>query len=145
LDEWRRSWKPWLRGTFIGFPIGTLPAGRAEIPTFLSYTLEKRLSPHPEEFEIGAIEGVAGPEAANNAAPAGVLAPLLTLGLPTSATAVVFRAAFKRYGIYPGPSLVVRNPDVGWVLRASPYYGNTWLLVLSVRLAGVWVRLLSIP
>src|SRR3546814_14984551 len=85
-DEWKRSWKPWLRGSALGFPFGALPAGGAEIPTFLSYMLEKRLSKRKEEFGKGAIEGVAGPEAANNSAAAGVLVPLLTLGLPTSAT-----------------------------------------------------------
>lgn len=144
-NEWRRSWKPWLRGTVIGFPIGTLPAGGAEIPTFLSYTLEKRLSKHPEEFATGAIEGVAGPEAANNAAAAGVLAPLLTLGLPTSATAAVLLAAFQRYGINPGPTLFERNPDLVWGLIASLYIGNVMLLVLNLPLAGIWVRLLAIP
>src|ERR671912_952487 len=91
--DWRRSWKPWLRGTFLGFPIGALPAGGAEIPTFLSYLLEKRLTKHPEEFGHGAIEAVAGPEAANNASAAGTLAPLLSLGLPTSATAAIMLAA----------------------------------------------------
>ena len=79
-EEWRRSWKPWLRGTALGFPFGALPAGGTEIPTFLSYFLEKKLTKHPEEFGRGAIEGVAGPEAANNAAVAGVLVPLLALG-----------------------------------------------------------------
>src|SRR5262249_42684622 len=86
-EDWRRSWKPWLRGTAIGFPMGTLPAGGSEIPTFLSYAVEKRLSKNTGEFGKGAIEGVAGPEATNNAAGTGVLVPLLTLGLPTSATA----------------------------------------------------------
>src|SRR5687767_13598075 len=84
-EDWRRSWKPWLRGTAIGFPLGVLPCGGAEIPTLISYVTEKRLSDHPEQFGHGAIEGVAGPEAANNAAAAGVLVPLLTLGLPSSA------------------------------------------------------------
>ena len=88
-EDWRRSWKPWLRGTAIGFPIGTIPAGGADVATFLSYAAERRLSPHGDEFGKGAIEGVAGPEAANNAAAAGVLVPLLTLGLPTSATAAI--------------------------------------------------------
>ena len=97
-EDWARSWKPWLRGTLLGFPFGVLPAGGAEIPTFLSYALEKRLSKHPEEFGHGAIEGVAGPEAANNASAAGVLVPLLTLGLPTSATAAIMLAAFQQYG-----------------------------------------------
>ena len=144
-DEWRRSWKPWLRGTALGFPIGSLPAGGAEIPTFLSYALEKRLTKYPEEFGHGAIEGVAGPEAANNASAAGVLAPLLTLGLPTSATAAILLAAFQRYGLNPGPTLFDQNPDLVWGLIASLYIGNTMLLILNLPLAGVWVRLLAIP
>jgi putative tricarboxylic transport membrane protein len=144
-EDWARSWKPWLRGTAIGFPIGSLPAGGAEIPTFLSYALEKRLSKHPEEFGQGAIEGVAGPEAANNASAAGVLAPLLTLGLPTSATAAILLAAFQRYGLNPGPTLFQRDPDLVWGLIASLYIGNVMLLVLNLPLAGVWVRLLAIP
>ena len=94
-EDWARSWKPWLRGTALGFPFGVLPAGGAEIPTFLSYALEKRLAKNPEEFGHGAIEGVAGPEAANNASAAGVLVPLLTLGLPTSATAEIGRASCR--------------------------------------------------
>ena len=104
-EEWRRSWKPWLRGTAIGFPLGVLPMGGSVIPTFLSYLAEKRLSAHPEEFGRGAIEGVAGPEAANNASAAGVLVPLLTLGLPSSATAAILLAAFQQYGLQPGPLL----------------------------------------
>ncbi len=144
-DDWRRSWKPWLRGTAIGFPIGSLPAGGAEIPTFLSYSLEKKLTKHPEEFGKGAIEGVAGPEAANNASAAGVLVPLLTLGLPTSATAAIILAAFQRYNIQPGPQLFDRNPDLVWGLIASLYIGNLMLLVLNLPLVGLWVRLLTIP
>jgi putative tricarboxylic transport membrane protein len=144
-EDWARSWKPWLRGTAIGFPIGSLPAGGAEIPTFLSYALEKRLSKHPEEFGHGAIEGVAGPEAANNASAAGVLTPLLTLGLPTSATAAILLAAFQRYGLNPGPTLFQRDPELVWGLIASLYIGNVMLLVLNLPLAGVWVRLLAIP
>jgi putative tricarboxylic transport membrane protein len=144
-EEWARSWKPWLRGTLLGFPIGSLPAGGAEIPTFLSYALEKRLSKHPEEFGKGAIEGVAGPEAANNASAAGVLAPLLTLGLPTSATAAILLVAFQRYGLDPGPTLFRQDPELVWGLIASLYIGNAMLLVLNLPLAGVWVRLLAIP
>jgi putative tricarboxylic transport membrane protein len=144
-EEWRRSWKPWLRGTAIGFPIGALPAGGAEIPTFLSYLVEKRLSPKPEEFGKGAIEGVAGPEAANNAAATGVLAPLLTLGLPTSATAAILLAAFQGYGLQPGPLLFQNSPDLVWGLIASLYIGNLMLLVLNLPLAPLWVRLLMIP
>jgi len=144
-EEWRRSWKPWLRGTLLGFPIGALPAGGAEIPTFLSYLTEKRLSAHPEEFGKGAIEGVAGPEAANNASAAGVLAPLLTLGLPTSATAAILLAAFQGYGLQPGPLLFERSPDLVWGVIASLYIGNVMLLILNLPLAPLWVRLLSIP
>jgi putative tricarboxylic transport membrane protein len=144
-DEWRRSWKPWLRGTVIGFPIGALPAGGAEIPTFLSYSIEKNLTKHPEEFGKGAIEGVAGPEAANNASAAGVLVPLLTLGLPTSATAAILLVAFQRYGLNPGPLLFDKDPDLVWGLIASLYIGNVMLLFLNLPLAGVWVRLLAIP
>ena len=104
-EDWQRSWGPWLRGTLIGFPLGVLPAGGAVIPTFVSYMVEKQLSARPEEFGHGAIEGVAGPEAANNAAAAGVLVPLLTLGLPSSATAAILLTAFQQYGLQPGPLL----------------------------------------
>ncbi|GMA15001.1 tripartite tricarboxylate transporter permease [Deinococcus metallilatus] len=144
-EDWRRSWKPWLRGTALGFPFGAIPAGGAEIPTFLSYTLEKRLTRRPEEFGKGAIEGVAGPEAANNAAAAGVLVPLLTLGLPTSATAAILLAAFQQYGLQPGPLLFVTNGDLVWGLIASLYIGNVMLLALNLPLAPVWARLLLIP
>jgi putative tricarboxylic transport membrane protein len=144
-EDWARSWKPWLRGAAIGFPIGGLPVGGAEIPTFLSYWLEKRLSKNPEEFGKGAIEGVAGPEAANNASAAGVLVPLLTLGLPTSATAAIMLAAFQEYNLQPGPLLFASNPDLVWGLIASLYIGNFMLLVLNLPLAPLWARLLEIP
>ena len=144
-EDWKRSWKPWLRGTALGFPIGVLPAGGSEIPTFLSYAVEKRLSKHPEEFGNGAIEGVAGPEAANNAAAAGILVPLLTLGLPTSATSAILLSAFQGYGLQPGPLLFVNNAQLVWGLIASLYIGNFMLIVLNLPLAGMWVRLLLIP
>ena len=144
-EEWRRSWKPWLRGTALGFPFGALPAGGTEIPTFLSYFLEKKLTKHPEEFGRGAIEGVAGPEAANNAAVAGVLVPLLALGLPTSATAAILLAAFEQYNLQPGPLLFSGSSTLVWGLIASLYIGNVMLLVLNLPLVGLWVRLLSIP
>jgi putative tricarboxylic transport membrane protein len=144
-EDWARSWKPWLRGTFLGFPIGALPAGGSEIPTFLSYLAEKRLARKPEEFGKGAIEAVAGPEAANNAAVAGTLAPLLALGLPTSATAAILLAAFQQYGLQPGPLLFDNNPDLVWGLIASLYVGNALLLLLNLPLVGMWVRLLAIP
>jgi putative tricarboxylic transport membrane protein len=144
-DDWKRSWKPWLRGTFLGFPIGALPAGGAEIPTFLSYSTEKRLARHPGDFGKGAIEGVAGPEAANNASAAGTLVPLLTLGLPTSATAAMMLAGFQQYGLNPGPLLFAEKPDLVWGLIASLFIANAMLLVLNLPLVGLWVRLLSIP
>jgi putative tricarboxylic transport membrane protein len=144
-EEWRRSWKPWLRGTAIGFPLGVLPCGGSEVPTFLSYVTEKRLSGRPEQFGTGAIEGVAGPEAANNAAAAGVLVPLLTLGLPSSATAAVMLTAFQQYGLQPGPLLFASRPDLVWTLIASLYIGNVMLLVLNLPLVGVWARVLLVP
>jgi len=144
-EEWGRSWKPWLRGSVLGFPLGALPAGGTEIPTFLSYLIEKRLTKKPEEFGKGAIEGVAGPEAANNSAVAGVLVPLLTLGLPTSATAAILLAAFQQYGLQPGPLLFSGESKLVWGLIASLYIGNFMLLVLNLPLVGLWVRLLSIP
>ncbi|WP_250005652.1 tripartite tricarboxylate transporter permease [Actinoplanes sp. M2I2] len=144
-EDFRRSWPAWLRGTALGFPIGSLPAGGADVPTFLSYSLEKRLSKHREQFGRGAIEGVAGPEAANNAAAAGVLVPLLTIGLPTSATAAVILTAFQSYGLQPGPQLFSESGDLVWALIASLYIGNVLLLVLNLPLARAWVRLLTIP
>jgi putative tricarboxylic transport membrane protein len=144
-EDWRRSWKPWLRGAAFGFPIGALPAGGAEIPTFMSYSTEKRLTEHPEEFGRGAIEGVAGPEAANNASAAGTLVPLLTLGLPTSATAAMMLAGFQQYGLNPGPLLFAEKPDLVWGLIASLFIANAMLLVLNLPLVGLWVRLLAIP
>ncbi|MDO6386013.1 MULTISPECIES: tripartite tricarboxylate transporter permease [unclassified Uliginosibacterium] len=143
--DWRRSWKPWLRGTLIGFPFGTIPAGGTEMPTFLSYSTEKKLASHPEEFGKGAIEGVAGPEAANNAAATGTLVPLLTLGIPTSATAAIMLSAFQQYNITPGPLLFDTNPELVWGLIASLYIGNVMLLVLNLPLVGIWVQLLRIP
>ncbi|HLL39312.1 MAG TPA: tripartite tricarboxylate transporter permease, partial [Rubrobacteraceae bacterium] len=143
-EDWRRSWKPWLRGTGIGFPFGTLPTGGAEIPTFLSYNVEKQLSRHKEEFGKGAIEGVAGPEAANNAAFSGVLIPLLTLGIPTSATAAILLAAFQIFNLQPGPLLFENSPDLVWALIASLYIGNVMLLILNLPLIKIWVKLLEI-
>ncbi len=144
-DEWRRSWAPWLRGTAIGFPMGALPAGGAELPTLMSYAIEKRLAATPDEFGHGAIEAVAGPEAANNASAAGTLVPLLTLGLPTSATAAVLLAAFQQFGLQPGPLLFEHEPKLVWGVIASLYIGNVMLLVLNLPLVGLWVKLLSIP
>jgi putative tricarboxylic transport membrane protein len=144
-SDFRRSWPAWLRATGIGFPFGAIPAGGTEIPTFLSYSMERKLSKHPEEFGKGAIEGVAGPEAANNAAATGVLVPLLTLGIPTSATAAILLGAFQNYGLQPGPLLFQSQTDLVWGLIASLYVGNVMLLVLNLPLIGIWVRVLEIP
>lgn len=145
-SEWKRSWPAWLRATFIGFPFGTVPAGGSEIPTFLSYATEKKLSKHKEEFgTTGAIEGVAGPEAANNAAITATLIPLLTLGIPTSNTTAILLGAFQNYGINPGPQLFDANAALVWALIASLYIGNVMLLVLNLPLVGLWVKLLKIP
>ncbi|MGO4835110.1 tripartite tricarboxylate transporter permease, partial [Rhizobiaceae sp. 2RAB30] len=144
-EDWARSWKPWLRGTAVGFPIGAMPAGGAEIGTFLSYSLEKQLATKPEEFGKGAIEGVAGPEAANNASAAGTLVPLLTLGLPTTATAAIMLAGFQQFGLQPGPLLFISNAPLVWGLIASLLVANLMLLVLNLPLVGLWVRLLAIP
>ncbi len=144
-QDWKRSWKPWLRGTALGFPFGAVPAGGAEIPTFLSYILEKKLSRHPEEFGHGAIEGVAGPEAANNASAAGTFVPMLSLGLPTNATAAVLLAALTSYGIQPGPLLLQRESTLVWALLASLFIGNALLVVLNLPLAPLWAKLLRIP
>lgn len=145
VEDWKRSWKPWIRGTFLGFPLGTIPAGGTELPTFLSYTIERKLTRHPEEFGKGAIEGVAGPEAANNAAATGTLVPLLTLGLPTSATAAIILAAFQQYNIQPGPLLFDTDPALVWGLIASLYIGNVMLLVLNLPMIRIWVKMLHIP
>jgi putative tricarboxylic transport membrane protein len=144
-EDWGRSWKPWLRGTALGFPFGALPAGGAETPTFLSYVLERRLSRKKEEFGHGAIEGVAGPEAANNASAAGMFVPLLALGLPVTATAAVLLAAMRTYGIVPGPTLMTDQPELVWTLLASLLIGNTLLLVINLPLAPLWAKLLQIP
>ena len=144
--EWKRSWPAWLRGTFIGFPFGTIPAGGSEIPTFLSYATERKLSPHKAEFgSSGAIEGVAGPEAANNAAVTATLVPLLTLGIPTSVTAAILLSALQNYGIQAGPQLFTTSSTLVWELIASLYIGNVMLLVLNLPLVGLWVKLLKIP
>ena len=145
-SEWKRSWPAWLRGTALGFPFGTIPAGGSEIPTFLSYAVERKISKHKEEFgTTGAIEGVAGPEAANNAAVTATLVPLLTLGIPTSVTAAILLSALQNYGINAGPQLFETSSALVWALIASLYIGNVMLLVLNLPLVGLWVKLLKIP
>jgi putative tricarboxylic transport membrane protein len=146
--DWRRSWPAWLRGTAIGTPFGCMPAGGTEIPTFLSYAVEKKLARPEDRAEFGgagAIEGVAGPEAANNASVTAALIPLLTLGIPTSNTTAVLLGAFQNYGIQPGPQLFTTSAALVWALIASLYIGNLMLLVLNLPLVRVWVQLLKIP
>ncbi len=146
--DWKRSLPAWLRGTLIGTPFGCIPAGGTEIPTFLSYATEKKLAKETDKAEfgtVGAIEGVAGPEAANNATVTAAMIPLLTLGIPTSNTTAVLLGAFQNYGINPGPQLFTTSATLVWALIASLYIGNVMLLVLNLPLVGLWVKLLKIP
>ncbi|MGE4330692.1 tripartite tricarboxylate transporter permease [Diaphorobacter sp.] len=146
--DWKRSVPAWLRGTLIGTPFGCIPAGGTEIPTFLSYATEKKLAKGEDKAEFGAagaIEGVAGPEAANNATVTAAMIPLLTLGIPTSNTTAVLLGAFQNYGINPGPQLFTTSAALVWALIASLYIGNLMLLVLNLPLVGLWVKLLKIP
>jgi putative tricarboxylic transport membrane protein len=147
-EDVRRSFWPWIRGAGLGFPFGVLPAGGTEMPTMLSYYAERKLAKpeHRHEFgTTGAIEGVAGPEAANNAAAAGILVPMLTLGIPTSATAAIMLSAFQSYGINPGPLLFTQQAELVWTLIASLFIANVMLVVLNLPLVGLWVRILKIP
>ena len=144
-EEWKRSIGPIWRGGIIGFVIGVLPGAGGTIASIMSYTTEKRLSKHPEEFGKGAIEGVAGPEAANNSDTAGALVPLLTLGVPGGGATAVLMGAFIMYGIQPGPLLFEKRPDLVWGLVDSMYIGNIMLLILNLPLIGLFVRLLYIP
>ncbi|WPB58807.1 tripartite tricarboxylate transporter permease [Xylophilus sp. GOD-11R] len=146
--DWRRSVPAWIRGTLIGTPFGCIPAGGTEIPTFLSYATEKKLAKGENRAEFGgkgAIEGVAGPEAANNATVTAALIPLLTLGIPTSNTTAILLGAFQNYGIQPGPQLFTSSAALVWALIASLYVGNVMLLVLNLPMVGLWVKLLKIP
>ncbi|MEP6824232.1 MAG: tripartite tricarboxylate transporter permease [Ramlibacter sp.] len=146
--EWKRSIPAWLRGTAIGAPFGCIPAGGTEIPTFLSYAMEKKLAKGENLAEFGtkgAIEGVAGPEAANNATVTTALIPLLTLGIPTSNTTAILLGAFQNYGIQPGPQLFTTSAALVWALIASLYIGNVMLLILNLPMISLWVKLLKIP
>jgi putative tricarboxylic transport membrane protein len=145
MDEWKRSVMPMLRGGVIGFVIGVLPGAGGTIASIMSYVWEKRVSKHPEEFGKGAIEGVAGPEAANNSDTAGAMVPLLTLGIPGGGATAVMLGAFIMYGIQPGPLLFQNRPDLVWGLIDSMYIGNIMLLILNLPLIGIFVRLLYIP
>lgn len=144
-EEWRRSIGPIWRGGIIGFVIGVLPGAGGTIASIMSYTTEKRLSKHPEEFGHGAIEGVAGPESANNSDTAGALVPLLTLGVPGGGATAVMLGAFIMYGVQPGPMLFQSRPDLVWGLINSMYIGNIMLVILNLPLIGLFVRLLYIP
>jgi putative tricarboxylic transport membrane protein len=144
-EDWQRSAGPMTRGTLLGFFVGTLPGGGAVISSFASYALEKRISKTPERFGKGAIEGVAGPEAANNAAAGGAFIPLLTLGIPPNVILALLLGAFIIHGLQPGPLLMVQKPDVFWGIVASMYIGNVMLLILNMPLIGMWVQVLKVP
>lgn len=143
-EDWKRSIFPIGRGTLIGFFMGVIPGMSVVIPTFVSYVVEKRLSKHPEKFGTGVIEGVAGPESANNAAATGTLVPMLSLGIPTGASTALLLGALMIHGLRPGPLLIKEAPEVFWGLVASLYVGNAMLLILNLPLIGVWVRILKI-
>ena len=134
-----------LRGTAIGFPLGLIPGMVTPLATFFSYDLEKRLSKYPEKFGTGVIEGVAGPEAANNATSQAGFVPLLSLGIPTAPSMAILLAAFTLYGLQPGPMLFTQNAPLVWAVIASMYVGNVMCLILNLPLVGLWARLALIP
>jgi putative tricarboxylic transport membrane protein len=144
-EDWRLSTVPILRGSALGFFLGILPGAGAIIASFASYAVEKRASKYPERFGHGAIEGVAGPEAANNAAAGGAFIPLLTLGIPANAVMAILLGALMIHGLQPGPLLVKNAPDVFWGFITSMYIGNAMLLVLNLPLIPMWARLLRVP
>ena len=145
MAEWRRAFPAILRGAGVGFFIGLIPGPSATISTFASYNLERRLSKHPQEFGQGAIEGVAGPESANNAATCGHMVPLLALGIPFGPAIALLLAALMMQGVQPGPLMMQERPEVFWGFVASMYIGNLALLILNLPLVGIWVSLLRIP
>jgi putative tricarboxylic transport membrane protein len=145
LQDWKRSIGPITRGTFLGFFLGILPGGGALISSFASYSIEKKLSKHPEEFGKGAIEGVAGPETANNSATGGAFIPLLTLGIPNNGVMALMLGALIIHGLQPGPLLMKEQPALFWGTITSMYVGNVMLLVLNLPLIGLWVQVLRIP
>jgi putative tricarboxylic transport membrane protein len=145
LEDWKKSWGAITRGSVFGFFIGILPGGGAVISSFVAYAVEKRISKHPEQFGHGAIEGVAAPEAANNAASVSSFIPLLTLGIPGNASIAMILVALMIHGIRPGPQLIENHPDVFWGAVASMYVGNFMLLALNLPLVGLWVKLLRVP
>jgi putative tricarboxylic transport membrane protein len=145
LQDWRDSTFSIIRGSIIGFFIGVLPGGGGILSTFTSYAVEKKVSKHPERFGEGAIQGVAGPESANNAASTATFIPLLTLGIPPNATMAIMFGALMMYGVTPGPLLIQEHPDMFWGLIASMYIGNIMLLALNLPLIGLWVKILKVP
>jgi putative tricarboxylic transport membrane protein len=144
-EDWKRSWAPIGRGSILGFFLGVLPGGGAVVASFGSYAIEKRFAKNPEEFGKGAIEGVAGPEAANNAAAGGAFIPLMTLGIPPNVVMALLLGAFIIHGLQPGPLMITQNPKLFWGIIASMYIGNIMLLVLNLPLIGMWVKLLKLP
>ena len=145
VKDWMASKGAIARGTIIGFLIGCMPGGGATLASVVSYLVEKKVSKHPEQFGKGAIEGVAGPETANNAASGGAMVPLLTLGIPSTGVSAILLGALMLYGVRPGPLLFEKNPDLVWGLIASFYVGNFLLLIINLPLIGVWVQLLKVP
>lgn len=144
-DEWRRTLFAIGRGTGLGFLVGLVPGSNSVIPAILSYSLEKKMAKDPSRFGKGAIEGVAGPETANNSYSGAALIPLFTLGIPSSPTIAVLFGAFIMHGLTPGPTLFQNNPDVVWGIIASMFIGNLILLVLNLPLAGMWAKIALIP
>ena len=145
LQEWKDSAMPILRGSLLGFLLGILPGSGPAIASFVSYAVEKRVSRHPENFGRGAIEGVAGPESANNAATGGSFIPLFSLGIPSNSVMAILLGALMIHGVIPGPNLMQQSPDLFWGVVASMYVGNIMLLVLNLPLIGLWVKLLKVP
>jgi len=145
LQDWIDSLWPIVRGTALGFGIGILPGGMPAVASLLSYAVEKRVAKRPETFGTGAIEGVAGPETANNAATAGGFVPLLTLGIPTNSVLALMLAALMLHGVTPGPLLLFKWPDVFWGVIASMYIGNVMLLILNLPMIGLFVQILKVP
>jgi putative tricarboxylic transport membrane protein len=143
--DWQQSFWPIVRGSIVGFFIGILPGPSGAMSSFTSYAIEKRLSRHREAFGRGAIEGVAGPESANNAATAGAFIPLLSLGFPSHIVMALFMGALLIHGVQPGPLFIKNYPELFWGVVASMYVGNLMLLVLNLPLLGIWVRLLRVP
>lgn len=144
-QDWKKSYKPIARGSLLGFLLGILPGGGAILSSFVSYAVEKRVSKYPAKFGTGMIEGVAGPESANNAATGGAFIPLLTLGIPSNVVMAILLGAMMIHGIQPGPNLIHEHQDVFWGVIASMYIGNGMLLILNLPLIPLWVQLLKIP